>query len=259
MECDDRYVQRISSKYNRGHVMEFGKKRAEQCFLAPFGLTLRYPPPADFGNNCERLPRQDEFDLFAALHYIKYKITRAKASKYKERYLQIYLALRNRGISANWPLVFNCVRRHAERFKRGIVDNAQLIERGHMSLINSVDGFDPWLGYRFSTYACNSITRSFFNRAQVVRPTVPIDEIDDVGEKPADANHELWLERMNLLLQSDILGFKEKEVLNYRFHEKLTLKQVGGIWGLTKERVRQIQVDALSKLKEGLNKDAVLA
>ena len=259
MKCNDKYVQRVIGKYNRGHVTSFGEKRAEQCFLAPLGLTLKYTPPADFGNNCERLPRQDEFNLFAALHYIKYKITRTKASKCRERYLQIYLALRNRGISANCPLIFNCVKRHAERFNRDIVDNAQLIERGHMSLINSVDGFDPWLGYRFSTYACNSITRSFFNRAQVVRPTVSIDELDDVGEKPVDESHELWLERVNLLLQSDILSFKEKEVLNYRFHEKLTLKEVGVIWGLTKERVRQIQVDALSKLKEGLNKDPILA
>lgn len=257
MECNDKYVQRVTDKYNRHHVIAFVQKRAEQRFLAPLGLALRRFPPDDFGNNCDRMNSHDEFELFVALHYIKYKITKTRISKCRDRYLQIYLALRNRGISSNWPLVLNCVKRHADRFKSGI-DRALLIERGYMSLINSVDGFDPWLGYRFSTYACNSITRSFYNRAQIVRPTIPIEDVDDIKMKSADEDHELWIERLNLLLESDSLNSREKEVLNYRFHEKLTLKEVGGIWGLTKERVRQIQMEALSKLKEDLNKDPIL-
>lgn len=257
MECNDKYVRRVANKYNRRHVIAFIQTRAEQRFLIPLGLTLKRFPPDNFGNNCDRMNHSEEFELFVALHYVKYKITKTKLSKCKERYLQIYLALRNRGISANWPLVLNCVKRHAERFKNGI-DKMQLIERGYLSLINSVDGFDPWLGYRFSTYACNSITRSFFNRAQIVRHTIPIEDVDDIGIKVADEEHELWLERMDVLLQSDSLSPKEKEVLNYRFHEKLTLKEVGVIWGLTKERVRQIQNEALSKLKEDLSQDPIL-
>lgn len=264
MECNDKYVRRVANKYNRRHVIAFIQTRAEQRFLIPLGLTLKRFPPDNFGNNCDRMNHSEEFELFVALHYVKYKITKTKLSKCKERYLQIYLALRNRGISANWPLVLNCVKRHAERFKNGI-DKMQLIEHGYLSLINSVDGFDPWRGYRFSTYACNSITRSFFNRAQIIRHIVSIEDIDDnkvmltrPHQKSIDKNHELWVERLNLLLQSDNLGSREKEVLNYRFHEQLTLKEVGAIWGLTKERVRQIQNEALTKLREELIKDPIL-
>ena len=265
MECDDKYVLRVTDKYNRRHVIAFVQKRAGQRFLAPLGLALKRFPSDDFGNNCNRMNTNEEFELFAALHYIKYKITRTKIRKCRDRYLKIYLVLRNRGISANWPLVFNCVKRHAERFKNGI-DKMQLIERGYLSLISSVDGFDPWRGYRFSTYACTSITRSFFNRAQIVRPTIPIEDVDESKimltrphQKSTDKNHELWVERMDMLLQSDSLSPREKEVLNYRFHEKLTLKEVGVIWGLTKERVRQIQNKALAKLKEGLIQDPILS
>ncbi len=256
MECNSKYVQRVIDKYNRRHVIAFVQKIAEQRFLGPLGLSLKHFPPADFGNNCDRLNAEEEFELFAALHYMKYKITRTKIHKCRERYLQIYLALRNRGISANWPLVFNCVARHAGRFRN--VDRAQLIDRGYMSLINSVDGFDPWRGYRLSTYACGSITRSFFNRDHVVHPTAPIAEDDDIATKAVDEDHELWLERMDLSLQSDILSPREKEVLNCRFHKGLTLLQVGRLWGLTKERVRQIQKEALAKLKEDLNQDPIL-
>lgn len=256
MECNDKYVQRVTNKYNRRHVIAFVQKRAEQRFLFPLGLTLKHLPSADFGNNCNRMNSSEEFELFSALHYMKYKITKTRIRKCRNRYLQIYLALRNRAISANWLLVFDCARRHAERFSN--IDKAQLRERGYTSLIYCADGFDPWRGYRFSTYACNAITRSFFNRAHVVRPVVSLEEVDDIQITSTDEEHELWLERVDLLLRSDSLCLKEKEILKYRFHKKLTLKEVGKIWGLTKERVRQIQVEALSRLKEELSKDPIL-
>lgn len=258
MECNDKYVRRVTSKYNRRHVIAFVHKRAEQRFLAPLGLTLKYFPSAEFGNNRNLLNFKEEFELFAALHYMKYKITKVKIHKCRNRYLQIYLTLRNRGISANWPLVYSCVKRHAERFNKGI-DKAQLIERGYLSLISSVDGFDPWLGYRFSTYACNSITRSFLNRARITHSVISINEVNDIGIELADGERELWLERMDILLQSDHLSLKEKEVLRCRFYEKLTLKEVGIARGLTKERIRQIQIQALAKLRNGLKKDTILS
>lgn len=257
MEYDDKYVQRVINKYNRRHVIAFVQKRAEQRFLFPLGLTLRNFPPDNFGNNCNRMNPSKEFELFAALHYMKYKIAKTKVNKCRKRYLQIYLALRNRGISTNWTLVLDCSRRHAGRFNGGI-DKARLIECGYVSLLHASDGFDPWRGYRFSTYACNAITRSFFNRNHVSH-TISIEDVEeDIGAESVDEGAELWRERVALLLESGDLSSKEKEVLKYRFYEKLTLKEVGEMWGVTKERVRQIQVKALSRLKEELSKDPIL-
>ncbi|MBU0653711.1 MAG: RNA polymerase sigma factor RpoS [Gammaproteobacteria bacterium] len=49
------------------------------------------------------------------------------------------------------------------------------------------------------------------------------------------------------------LEFKQKEVIVRRFglhgHERATLEQVGSALGLTRERVRQIQMDALKRLR----------
>lgn len=257
MEFSGKYVQRVINKYNRRHVIAFVQNRAEKRFLGPLSLTLKKSPPQNFGNNCNRLSRDEEFTLFTALHYMKYKLTKTHIKTCQNRYLQIYIALRNRGISANQPLVFNCVKRHLERGINGI-DKVQLIERGYASLINAVDGFDPWMGFRFSTYACNSITRGFLSKIPPSRSFVLIDDIDDIGSEHKDEQKDLYLERLKVILNSDNLDTREKEVLKYRFYAKLTLKEVGNMWGFTKERARQIQNKALAKLKESLQKDPIL-
>jgi RNA polymerase nonessential primary-like sigma factor len=72
--------------------------------------------------------------------------------------------------------------------------------------------------------------------------------------------------RVNLDLWLDELPEKQREVLARRFglrgHEVATLEEVGEEIGLTRERVRQIQVDGLRRLREllegqGLSSDAV--
>jgi RNA polymerase nonessential primary-like sigma factor len=59
----------------------------------------------------------------------------------------------------------------------------------------------------------------------------------------------------------DVLNGKQKEVLARRFgllgHEAATLEEVGLEIGLTRERVRQIQVEALKRLKEVLKHEGL--
>jgi RNA polymerase nonessential primary-like sigma factor len=72
------------------------------------------------------------------------------------------------------------------------------------------------------------------------------------------ANLELWLSRLN---------GKQKEVVERRFglhgYERSTLEEVGQEIGVTRERVRQIQMDALKRLREilegeGFSEDILL-
>ena len=55
------------------------------------------------------------------------------------------------------------------------------------------------------------------------------------------------------------LGPREARVLKLRFglsgQAPLTLKEIGSIVGLTRERVRQIEVDTLQRIKARLNDD----
>jgi len=75
-------------------------------------------------------------------------------------------------------------------------------------------------------------------------------------EKNANPEYVIQSEDLNMKLQQwlDSLGERYRRVVELRFglfgHEKKTLEKVGEIVGLTRERVRQIQLDALKKLRE---------
>jgi RNA polymerase nonessential primary-like sigma factor len=87
------------------------------------------------------------------------------------------------------------------------------------------------------------------------------DEADPSFQAQADDIHEVldhWLER---------LTEKQRAVVERRFglhgHERATLEQVGEQIGVTRERVRQIQMDALARLRSimeshGLSQDSLL-
>lgn len=60
------------------------------------------------------------------------------------------------------------------------------------------------------------------------------------------------------------LDERERQIITSRFgltrgQEPLTLKQVGAAMGVTKERVRQIQCRAMSKLKTAVELDQIEA
>ncbi len=96
---------------------------------------------------------------------------------------------------------------------------------------------------------------------RTVVETIADTRVSDPAELLQDSNLKAsvnkWL---------DELSEKQREVITRRFglrgHETATLEQVGAEIGLTRERVRQIQVEALRRLKEimrseGLSSDSI--
>ncbi|MCP3666072.1 MAG: RNA polymerase sigma factor RpoS [Gammaproteobacteria bacterium] len=84
--------------------------------------------------------------------------------------------------------------------------------------------------------------------------TIPDRQVVDPSEKIQNeglsANLDAWLSRLN---------DKQREVIERRFglhgYENSTLEQVANELGVTRERVRQIQMDALKRLRGILEKD----
>jgi len=72
-----------------------------------------------------------------------------------------------------------------------------------------------------------------------------IDPADAIQQSDMEMNISQWLEN---------LSERERAVIVRRFglegHERGTLEEVGKAVGLTRERVRQLQLDALSKLRQ---------
>jgi len=88
-------------------------------------------------------------------------------------------------------------------------------------------------------------------------------------ENCLDPSQQIQDDDLQMVLEQwlDCLTDKQREVVKRRFglgnYERETLEQVGREIGLTRERVRQIQVDALKRLRQilesqGLNEDMLL-
>jgi RNA polymerase primary sigma factor len=155
-----------------------------------------------------------------------------------------------------------------KRYRSVELDEDDLLSDGMYGLARAVEKFNPWRGYRFSTYACNVIARALMRRAKMssgYHRRFPVQQ-DASFERPTpagDAETELRVERLQNALHRNLGELTELEsmVLARRFPEhgpRLTYEQIGEGIGLSKERVRQIQNVALGKLREVLSEDPIL-
>jgi RNA polymerase primary sigma factor len=171
-------------------------------------------------------------------------------------------------VRVNMPLVLAM----SKRTRLTNIDHNELISEGNMALLRSVDKFDCARGYKFSTYACRAILKSFSRVAMRVSryrnhfPTeydANLERSDYVDTKRESVELDCVDELKEILLQNLAeLTEVERVVIRERFAigkpavqgkaAVKTLEEVGGIIGVTKERVRQIQNKALKKIRSAL-------
>jgi len=178
-------------------------------------------------------------------------------------------------VQANVPLVLAM----AKRTRLGNMDFAELISEGNMALLRSVDKFDCGRGFKFSTYACRAILKSFSRvamrtgryRGRFPTEFDPTLEKSHYSEEQRELHEAECVDELRGIIRTNsaLLNDVEVTVLQARFalapvqgldgDEPKTLEQVGLLIGVTKERVRQIQNKALAKLRSKLQEDFLAA
>jgi RNA polymerase primary sigma factor len=164
----------------------------------------------------------------------------------------------------NMPLVLAM----AKRTRLSCLDYNELVSEGNFALLRSIDKFDCARGFKFSTYACRAILKSFSRvamRASRYRGQFPTEfdpflEKSDFKDRKRDDTACLCVDEIRDILSENRADLNEMEqtVIRERFALEAvrdgsilpkTLEQVGLMIGVTKERVRQIQNKALKKIR----------
>jgi len=139
---------------------------------------------------------------------------------------------------------------------------------GNMSLMRAVEKFDYARGNKFSTYATWAIMKNFARSipdAKTHRQRY-MTGYDELFEAKADVRTD----EQEVLAQADAakarvarlldhLDARTREVIRMRTgldgSEEMTLEQIGQHFGITKERVRQINVRGMKQLREWAAKE----
>jgi len=158
----------------------------------------------------------------------------------------------------------------ARRTRVRTVDFVDLVSEGNMALLRAIDKFNAELGHKFSTYACQSIVKAFSRLALKQsrhRDRFPVEFDPELENSTWEDTRRVDFEKdcadhVGEIVRANLANLTETEltVIKYRFGlhgegddgNTLTLSQVGQLVGLGKERVRQIQVRALLKIKNEL-------
>lgn len=216
------------------------------------------------------LNKEQEQHLFRQMNYLKYKLNKVREKAAPNAFrvgdlrqiedLQARVRLvRDRLINCNSRLVANIAKKRAALFN----SLAELMSDGSISLMRAVEKFDYGRGNKFSTYATWAIMKNFarsipdeqhYRERYVTGHEEMFESRADVrsDEQEIVAQADMARVRVGNLLEG--LDPRTREVIRMRNgldgSAEMTLEQIGQHFGITKERVRQINVRGMKQLRE---------
>lgn len=219
------------------------------------------------------LDPEEERNLFRRYNYLKHKVCRLRSQLNPRRYVRSGLLdkierlrdmatnTKNAILEANLRLVINVAKKHTG----GVVGLFDLISEGNLCLMQAIENFDYSRGNRFSTYASWALMRRFARTVpqenyRIARSGGADQEMLEQlsTEGPTETERLSVVDRIREEIESavKVLSERERTVIRMRYgleDESHTLAQIGARLGITRERVRQIEAEALRKLRAHMN------
>lgn len=217
------------------------------------------------------LSREQEVYYFRKFNYLKYR-----ANKLRERIdrqhpktgdvdllehlIEQSQEVKNFLIRSNLRLVVSIAKRHMTP----AANFFEMVSDGNMSLFRAVEKFDYTKGNKFSTYATWAIMKNYARsipneHTRRDRFRTGTDEMFDYSTdnrlNPYEAVRTNAQQHQVIMSILDQLEERERNIIIQRYGlgdgtEPLTLEQVGERFGVTKERIRQIETRALQKIRK---------
>jgi RNA polymerase sigma factor (sigma-70 family) len=216
------------------------------------------------------LNREQEQHLFRKMNFLKHKASllmkgldpaRARTQDLDriEQLRKQALEVKELLINCNMRLVVSIAKRHVTATENIF----ELLSDGNVSLIRAVEKFDFSRGNKFSTYASWAIMKNFARsipeeKHRRERYVTGHEDLFDTApdlrtdEQECLASAEQATHKVNRLLA--YLDPREREIIRLRAgldsgSEAMTLEKIGEKLGITKERVRQLNVRAMKKMR----------
>lgn len=217
-----------------------------------------------------------EVHLFRKMNYLKFKADRlrkaldpetasARALDEIEELLAEAGRLKNQITQANLRLVVSIAKRHVSAG----ADFFELVSDGNVSLMRAIDKFDYTRGFKLSTYCSWAIMKNYARsvpeqRGLRERYHTGCDEVLATVAGPAADDHEddfLPAVRATLDRMLAVLDEREQTILRHRYGldtggEPQTLDQIGRSFGVSKERIRQLEARAMARLRADFESEA---
>lgn len=224
----------------------------------------------------------NDFTDTVRIYYNDLKRTKPMARAKEKRLLRLSkkgnIKARNEILEANLRFVFDTAKRYSGRG----VSMGDLISEGNMGLIKAIEKFDIDNDVKFISYAVWWIRHSMLEAIRrkktmdfvEIEPATSNDEVmekkladeDDESVSMGDTSYSDEIYTKQIALQdkqnSVIEGLmanlnkREASVINHSFGlngvKKMTLIELGEEMGLSSERVRQIKLGAIRKLRSSM-------
>lgn len=260
---------------------EFHLENAEELILGPppevtkkssaFKPPPGLPPYLASLYRVALLTKDEEVYYFRKMNYLKFRaaemrdrldVRKAKSKEMDaiEKLLDGGVEVKNLLIRSNLRLVVSIAKRHF----RPNTNFFEMVSDGNMSLMRAIEKFDYSKGNKFSTYSTWAIMKNFAR--SIPAEHTRLDRFRTGNEEVFQAKPDLKTvpfeqELTNKRQHEAIMGIleqlddREKDIILFRFGlnqgtEPQTLAQVGCRFGVTKERIRQLESRALGKLRK---------